>query len=166
MTLVVEDGTGSNPLANSFISLTDARAYATARGVTLPAVDADCEILAVKAMDYIEGQRDNFKGNRVASTQPLQWPRTGVVIDGFDIAETAIPLELPKAQAQCMCELQAGLELLPTQSDSRVLIRDKVGPLEQEWSDYGGNIPSFPKVDMLMRPLMRNSGFGLTTFRA
>lgn len=164
MALVVEDGT-QVANANSYVSLADARTYAAARGVTLPAVDLDCEILAIKAMDYIEAQRDKYKGNRVASTQALQWPRTGVVIDTFDITETSIPRELINAQVQTMIELFSGREVMPTSADSRVKIREKIGPIEDEWAEYGSMTPSFPKIDSLLLPLFKLGAFGLTTVR-
>jgi len=72
--LTVEDGsivTG----ANSYVSLAAARSYAAARGATVPAADADLEVMIIKAMDYLESHRDQFLGDSVERDQPLSFPR-------------------------------------------------------------------------------------------
>jgi hypothetical protein len=162
--LVIEDGTGVAN-ANSYATLEQLRAYATARGVTLSAVDATLEPLAIKSIDYLESVRDKFKGDKLTRAQALQWPRANVEIDGFEVAENEIPIELLNAQCACVMELHAGKDLLPT-SDGRILIRDKTGPLEQEWqSGTGSTSDSFPKVDALLQPLFKNMA-GFFTYRA
>jgi len=60
--IIVEDGTGTNQAANSYCAVADLRNYALLRNVTLPVADDDCAVLLIKAMDYIEAQRDRFKG--------------------------------------------------------------------------------------------------------
>lgn len=164
MTLTVEDGTQVAD-ANSYADLEKIRDYASARGVTLSADDAVVEAFAIIAVDYLEACRANYQGNKVASTQSLQWPRTGVVVDGFDVAETEIPRDLVSAECACVIELAAGFDLMPT-SDGRLLIRDKTGSLEQEWAPYiGSSSERFPKVDALLEPLFKPST-GFMTYRA
>ena len=82
MTLIVEDGSIVEN-ANSYVSVDDARTFASLRGVTLPASDAEVEVLLIKATDFIEAQRLRFQGSKVNQDQALQWPRTGVYVDGF-----------------------------------------------------------------------------------
>ena len=53
MALEIEDGTGK-PNSNSYVTVAQARSYALARGVELPAAEAAVESLLVQAMDYLE----------------------------------------------------------------------------------------------------------------
>ena len=113
MTITVETGSGTNAAANSYASVATLQAYAEARGYTLPDTDAGCELLLIKAMDYIEARRSRFQGMKTSSTQPLQWPRKWVIIDGYAINNGVIPIELVKAQ----CELAVAaytINLQPT----------------------------------------------------
>lgn len=71
ITLVVEDGTGSNPDANSYCAVADLQTYASMRSRALPSADDDCAILLIQAMDYIEAQRDRFKGVKTSQQDNL-----------------------------------------------------------------------------------------------
>lgn len=84
MTLIVEDGSNVAN-ANSYLSLTDIRAYATSRGITLP-VDALLEPMVFKSMDYIESVGSNFQGTPRYTApdytaQSLQWPRAAILYE-------------------------------------------------------------------------------------
>lgn len=127
MALIVEDGsivTG----ANSYVSTTDLTTYATARGVTLV---ADEEQLLIKAMDYIESLR--FKGVKRTQDQALQWPRINVVIDNYTFDSDAIPQEL--INGQCEVAIAIDQDLDPLANIERSTKKEKVGPLEVEYSD-------------------------------
>lgn len=69
--VVVEDGTGSNPAANSYAAVADLQAYATLRGAALPVAADDCATLLLRAMDYIEAQRNRFKGVKTSQAANL-----------------------------------------------------------------------------------------------
>ena len=81
MSLTIEDGSGVAD-ANSFVTVAEATAYAAARGLSLPATDAEKEQLLVKAADYLLSVEDRFKGERVAADQALSWPRSNVYLYG------------------------------------------------------------------------------------
>ena len=174
MALVIEDGSGL-PDSNSYVTLDQARAYALARGVELPADDAQAEALLIQAMDYLEAQRAKYQGRKTyPGVQSLQWPRTGVIIDcDYNLPASVIPTELKAAQMQSSMEVFAGLSLLPS-SDGRVVKREKVDVIETEYAtgaDIGpGGLmgtPSFPAVDALLEPLFNacGGGFFLKTVR-
>ena len=74
MPLIVETGL-IVPGADTYASVDDLRAYAAKRGASLPADDTDCEVLLVKAMDYLASKSERWKGQRVQLDQPLDWPR-------------------------------------------------------------------------------------------
>lgn len=153
MALVVEDGSGVTG-ATSYISLVNARAFATARGKTLSAVDATAEAALIKAMDVIESYRARFQGAKVDRDQALQWPRSGVVVDGFSIDDDEIPTCLPQAQAALAIESQT-TELFAN-SDGRQVVRERVeGAIEIEYSESGSSAPqpSFGLAEALLAPL-------------
>lgn len=156
MALVVEDGSiVAN--ADSYADLAFARDYATARGVTLPADDAEAEALAYKAMDYLEGKRGEFQGDKADPlNQSLQWPRKNVKIDCVDFPVDAIPKELKQAQARLMMEASAGVEIQPTRTGGFV-IEDTTGPLTTKYSERIGVSaePTITAVDALLEPLFK-----------
>ena len=170
MALIVETG-AIVAGANSYVSLTDCRAYATARALSLPVADADLEALLISAMDYLEGLRSRYQGAKVSpETQALQWPRTGVYVDGVAFGETAIPKELKDAQSRLACEKFAGVDIMPTTTGAFVS-EETVGPLTTKYdaSQGGGTQPNISSVDALLAPLFSQStagGLALRTVRA
>ena len=87
--LTIEDGT---VIANANSYTTDAEfvAYAAERGLTIPSVEGDRDVLQVLAKDYIDGL--TFKGYRADPTnQYLSFPRSGVYAYDRVIASDEIP---------------------------------------------------------------------------
>lgn len=169
MALIVETG-AIVAGANSYVSLADCRAYAAARALSLPVDDADLEALLVSAMDYLEGLRARYQGAKAnPETQALQWPRTGVYIDGVAFSETAVPKELKDAQSRLACEKFAGVDILPT-STGPFVSEETVGPLTTKYSaDQGNGLqPTITAVDALLEPLFSNAkaaGLAIRTVR-
>jgi len=164
MTLIVEDGTAKID-ANSYVSVATFRSYAVARGVTLSADDSACEILLIKAMDWLDSKRAMWKGKRATTTQALDWPRTGatsVVYTGDVFPSNQIPLNLTKAQMAAACEA-VSIELQPNQlpSDAGAVISKKVGPIEIAYanqSEWHGRVPVFSKAEAFMNDLIHRNG--------
>ena len=148
--------------ANTYVGVEDVRAYADARGLTLPEPDGDVEVLLVKAMDFLEAQEGRMQGARVDKDQELSWPRSGVTVNGFELGEDAIPKQLKNAQCQLACDA-ASTDLLPN-GDGREVIREKVDVLETEYAKTGSSAaqPQLVKAEALLAPLLSNSGFSLT----
>ena len=99
MALVIETGlivTG----ANSFTTDAELLAYALDRGITLPSLEADRDILQIKAVDYLTSKEDRFKGCRVSELQTLLYPRHSVYANGFLVASNVIPQNLKNAQME------------------------------------------------------------------
>lgn len=158
--MIIEDGSiVAN--ANSYVDLADARAYAVTVGETLPADDGELEALLIKAKNYLEALRDKYKGNKVSSTQSLQWPRYPVKIDGFEIAADYIPAELISAQSQLAIDQNNGIDIQPNK-EGAFIIKEKVGPLETEYSQSvgTGTQPTLTTVDALLNPLLKSGGLG------
>lgn len=165
MALIIEDGTGKTD-ATSYVTLAEIRAYATERGVTtIPAVDADAEVLAIKAVDYLEAVRDKYKGYKAGETQALQWPREDVYIDGYYFSSTDIPQELKDAQCQ-LC-IEAVTEDLQPNGGGRTITKEKVDVIETEYAARGAvaDYTTFTKVEALLEPILTSAGQALSAIR-
>jgi hypothetical protein len=165
MALVVEDGTiVAN--ANSYNDLTTIKAYAVARNRVLPDDDEIVSGYAIRAMDYLESFREQYKGTITDLTQTLQFPRTGVVIDDIELGENAIPGLIIAAQNQLIIEQSAGIVLQPTLVREGRVKRKTIGPITTEWfdSEATGIAPQITAVDIMIGPLL-NMQFGLRTLR-
>lgn len=168
MSLVIENGTIVSG-ANSYVTIAEAKAYASARALALPALDADIEPLLISAMDYLESKRSQYQGTKTSPlTQALQWPRTGVYIDCVEIASDVIPKELKDAQCRLACEQFAGVDIMPTKTGPFVT-EETVGPLTTKYdaSQGTGTIPDMTSIDALLAPLFSQcgQGFALRTVR-
>lgn len=161
MPLVIENGSIVAD-ANSYVTVAEARSYATARGKTLPADDTALNALLISAMDYLEAQRARYQGYKVSALQTLQFPRYGVQIDGIDLEATAIPSILKQAQIRLAMEANDGVDLQPTRSGGFVK-KEIVGPIETEYSEkVGVSIePELTAVEALLAPLFGSSNVGI-----
>jgi hypothetical protein len=154
MSLVIEDGSVVAG-AQSYASVQNLKDYASLRRLTLPEKTEEMEALLIKAVDYIESFRDKFRGHKKNDDQALQWPREHVYIDNDYFDSGAIPVEL--IQAQCQLAFDAiGGDLQATGSGQQI-IRQKVGPIETEYSDSGSSTVQrrFNKAEAFLKPLLR-----------
>ena len=164
MPLTIEDGSGVAD-ANSFVTVAEATAYAAARGLSLPATDAEKEQLLVKAADYLLSVEDRFKGERVAADQALSWPRKDVYLYGS--LEPLPDNQIPKALKNAQCQLAVDLvnnDLQPTDQGKEVQT-ETVGPLSTTYFRSGTSVAQPAKALALLEPLF-HSTLGLRTFRA
>lgn len=154
VTLIVEDGTGVVG-ANTYNSLTEIRQYAEERGIILPTDDTELSILAIQATDYLETFREKYQGLKTNLSQDLQWPRSGVTLDGETLDENLLPALLKKAHCQATAEaVEADLQANPSAS----VKKEKVDVLEVEYADSAISSTGFTKVESLLNPLFRVSG--------
>lgn len=168
MALVIENGSGVAD-ANSYATVAEARAYAAARGLTLPATDGPVETALVLACDKLESYR--YKGAKTDPANPLEWPRTAVYLPGAAsaLADDSIPVKLKQAQCQLAFD-STQTELQPT-GTGREVTKEKVDVIEIEYAPSstgsGSVIPEFNKAEALLAPLLASGGaFGLTSYRA
>lgn len=152
MAIIVEDGsivTG----ANSYTSEAELTAYAADRGVTLTAAES---VLLIKAMDYLETL--SYIGTKKTAAQPLQWPRTGVTIDGYSFASDAIPSQLKAAQLALAVSIDAGADPLAT--IDRATKREKVDVLEVEYMDNAASKAIISSVNAQLAKLLAGGNIG------
>lgn len=126
--------------------------YAAARGVTLSQAP---EVLLTLALDYIESLEPKMDGERADQAQPYSWPRT---------ITAGVPLAIKQAQMVAAMTADDGTVLMPVTAGPQI-IREKVGPLETEYSEGVSGTVSIPQIDGLIAPFLRNSGFFLNMVR-
>lgn len=165
MPLTIETGAGIVG-ANSYATVEEARAYATARGLTLPATDGPVEAALVLACDKLETYR--YRGAKTAADQALMWPRAEAYLDGaYDaVATDYIPAQLKFAQCQFAVESANGADLQPTGS-GREVIEKTVDVLTTKYAPTGAGTvtPQFNKAEAILAPLLASAAFGLSTLR-
>jgi hypothetical protein len=177
-TVVVEDGSGTNPAANSYISVADAQAYLDGELYAddwqnaTPATQAKAVISATRAIDA----NMVYGGFIVIFDQPLRWPRaycpnhevyTGYPYGGYPISMgniswgyypmNVIPQLLINAcalQAQEICKANrtADSDALGIQS-MRVDVIDLVFKSGQGYNVGGAFVPLSQEVMSLLRLL-------------
>lgn len=156
MAIVVEDGTGLNPAANSYVSEAELTTYATDRGITLV---GSADHLLLLSMDTIETRK--YQGSKTSTTQPLSWPRTGVVVDGESIASDEIPSDLKNAQIVTALSIDAGVN--PMGKIDPAVKREKVDVIEVEYQDNSASRSYDPKINAYLAPLLAYGG-GMSNF--
>ena len=159
MALIIEDGSIVED-ANSFATVAECRAFATARGLELPADDADVETLLIKAADFVLSLEASFQGYREDAEQDLPFPRYPVTLFGEEIAEGTIPKILK--HGQCRLAYDASLADLQATGGGRVVKKEGVGPLSVE---YGDDMASNPQVTptaalSILAPLFNYETYG------
>lgn len=151
MAIIVEDGTGTNPAANSYVSEAELTTYASDRGITLT---GSTDVLLVQAMDYIEVQ--SFKGTKTSEDQPLEWPRTGAYLDGYLIPSDSIPQTLKALQMRLAMDIDAGTDPNGV-SDQAVKQETVFGAVSVTYQD-GSSVSSISKQVRSLLGKLTNGG--------
>ena len=128
MTLIVEDGSIVSG-ADSYVSVAEYEAWATARNIEFDSSLVESQI--VRAMDYIETLR--FIGQKSTKAQTLQWPRVGVVVDGYELDYNEMPIQLKRAVFESVKAESEGVSQLA--NVERQTIREKVGDIEVQYTE-------------------------------
>lgn len=162
MALIVEDGSIVAD-ADSYGTVSGLKNFAAKRGTDLTEnyTDAQLEVAMIKATDYLESKRDRYQGEKVDSTQSLQFPRSGVYVDNILIATNAIPNELISAQ-YFLAMSAVSEDLQPDKSPDdkgRVTSETVEGAVSVDY-EYVESVtdPIFVKADALLQPLYEESG--------
>lgn len=150
MAIVVETGAIVSG-ANSYVTEAELTSYAADRGVT---ISSGQETLLLKAMDYIE-QLD-YVGIKYTRDQPLQWPRDGVWIDGFEYATSEIPDALKTAELSVALAINNGFD--PLAVIERATSRERLGDLEVEYQENAAAIPVIRSINAAIRKIVKGGG--------
>lgn len=149
MALVVENGSVVAG-ANSYVTLAEYRAWANARGITSSDSDTILERQVLRAMDYFEQLL--FIGNKANENQPLQWPRTEALIDGYYADATEIPVQVKRALYEAIKVEADGYSQWNNQE--RRTIREKVGDIEVQYADNSENRTITPALTSALSKLV------------
>lgn len=165
MALVVEDGS-IVPDANSYISLEDAKAYATERdfGVAWTgSTDSQLEAALLYATRWLD-ESWSWKGGIVDATQALDWPRDGVIDDeGRDVPRDSIPVAIQQAEVEMAHAHRIGsLAAIRTTGIDSV----KAGPVEVKFLGGGGQRTHYQFADRLVRGYALADGDSVQLVRA
>ena len=150
MTIIKEDGSIVSG-ANSYITVAEYEAWIDARDLTHAGHGnvAKVEGHILRAMDWLETQ--SFVGLKRTKAQSLQWPRDGVMIDGFAVDSTEIPQDLINAlyEATYADEREYG-EMAVIDRQTK---REKVGDLEVEYMDNANSLAHSPGIYFWLRKI-------------
>ena len=152
MAIIVEDGTVVTG-ANSYTSTAGLTTFATARGVTLV---TDAEQLLIEAMDFLENL--GFKGMKSLITQPLQWPRLNVCIDGYYVNSNSIPQQLIDGLCHIAIAIDQDTDFM--QDAVRTTTMEKVGDLEIQYSPGSAAAPYNKKIMHVLAKVLDNGSNG------
>lgn len=155
MALTVESGNGDAG-ADAYISVTDADTYFAARGnaTWVALTEAAKEQALRKGADYLQGYA--WKGARLASTQALAWPRSGVVVDGVTV--DALPTAIKYANAELAVRASAA-ELA---ADVGAAVKsEQVGPIAVTYADGARQQTRYEAVERMLAPYLFGGGSGM-----
>lgn len=130
MALTIEDGTIVAG-ADSFATAAELVAYAGNFGRVIPADTPSQEALLRRAA--LEINAKPWKGRTVSQDQMLAWPRYEVCLNRFLLPSNTIPAQIKAGQMALATEIHAD-DLSPPEQRLGAISREKVGPLDTEYS--------------------------------
>nr|WP_295383548.1 DnaT-like ssDNA-binding protein [Pseudoxanthomonas sp.] len=160
------DTTIGGAASDSYASLAEAATYHASRGnTTWDATDSEIQEQKLRAATAHLDSRYEWRGYRVAGTQALDWPRSGVVVDGYTLDSASLPVALKRA---CMELAFKALTVdLFADSDAQYVESVTVGPISRKLSaPRNGGQRRFAVVDSLLRDLVRGGGASVELIRA
>lgn len=142
MTITVEDGSGIAG-ANSYASLSDFRAYAELRGLTIPADDTAAEALLIRAADVMNGIKWLPGDSLEHKTYPgayLAWPRSDVWLRGRLLPPDSVPREIVYGQMALAAEIMADDAAPPETAVGPVILERVEGAVTVEYAENKGKV--------------------------
>lgn len=138
--------------ADSYVTLAEYQAHATARGWTLAGTDAADEANLRRAAQMMDATY-HWIGTQQYQFQARSWPRlVRGLVDGWPVDPDTIPGAIKSAQMEIAHELQLGNDPAAVTDGSVQRRREKVGDLEREIEYAGGVAPvRLPMVDRILR---------------
>lgn len=171
MALIIEDGSGLNPAANSYITVADFRIGARVLGYDFDTkLNSELETFLREGIETMQRKHSSaLKGYRAVSGQPLDWPRKDVQDDrymGMFVQEDSIPSEVVNAQIGYALAYFDDLTEKNTEQTG-TLVKRKIGSLEEVYSTESvtNNFTPFDaKAEAHLHPFLKKGG--LTLIRA
>ena len=157
MALIVETGTGaSNSESYASVAQADTRLVGFGNDTWTTLSTAEKEQALRRATAFMEQAfRSRWHGTRLLRTQALSWPRYGSIADGFTIDSTVVPGDVTNACIDLAFKAAAG----DLNADlTRAVVREKVGPLETEYSPHSPESVRYVSIEMALGPYLRSGG--------
>ena len=161
MALIVAPATG----AESYISVANADAYHVARGNAAWALlSPEVKEQALrKATDYMGRYSGRWKGERLNAGQVLDWPRAGVVVDGYEINWETVPAAIANACALLAMKASAG-DIAPDLGPQKQSV--KVGPIETTYATGTRQATRYQSAETLLAPYLSGAAGQVKVVRA
>ncbi|HET9819646.1 MAG TPA: DnaT-like ssDNA-binding protein [Rhodanobacteraceae bacterium] len=166
MTLVTESGAGLAD-AESFASVDFATAYHAARGnaAWAPATDDAKESALRKATEYLQQVHGlRWKGERMLSTQALDWPRWGAIVDNVEVGYDSVPNAIQKACASLA--LRALSAPLAPDIQRETASESIAGAVAVTYREGAPAYVRYREIDGLLARYLRAGNSGLMVTRA
>lgn len=157
--LIVEDGS-IVPNANSYVTIEEFVAYAGARGITIEHSRTPENQLIVAA-EYIASFEPRLKGAKIKRDQPMAFPRSGVVIDGFEWGSDEIPRNVILAQMQVALDIHAGVDPYNPPTNLPIVKERVEGAVEVQYAaPHGGSfkLSKSSSSQALVNSLLKSGG--------
>lgn len=152
MALTVETGQQATN-ANSYVTVAAYDAYLNARYIGRTDIsDAQAEAYILRAMDYFENL--DFIGMKATEAQSLQWPRSGVNIDGYGKDTDDIPKEVLVSIYELAYGFEQGFGI--NDPISRETVKEKIGEIEVEYKSSSADRTLLPAASQALRKLIKN----------
>ena len=164
MAITIETG-AIVPGAESLCSVAFADAFHAGRGNTLWATLSENEkeqALRRFTLHASGRYRSRWQGDRVSSAQPMDWPRAGVVADGYLLSSSIIPEDVQSAWA--MGAFKAAAEDLDADLE-RGVKAETVGPITTVYDEKSSRVKQYAAIDRLLQPYLKG-GNGMMLVRA
>lgn len=180
LTLVIEDGTGNNPAANSYVSLAEADTYHFGNLYAEEWNEAGSQKAVALAMATRLIDADmKFRGWALKSAQALAWPRIRAINDEAYVGyvpgrlsawfanyfdETAIPVRLKQATAQVALDLLRADRTVENSAKGIASMSVGQGAVSLTFSQKDRTQPLSEEAQRLLAPL-GNTRYGGGTVR-
>ena len=150
--LVVETGSQSTT-ANSYITLANYKTYRDDRyGDPHSNSDDSLTRFIFRAMSYFESLP--FKGSKASDEQALQFPRSGLMVDGYGINSNEIPVEVLESLYEIVFSYEQGNGIdEPIKKSS---LKEKIGDIEVEYKSSSADRTLSPTVTNAIRKLIKS----------
>lgn len=161
MALIVAPAAG----AESLCSVAHADAYHAARGAAAwAALTPDAKEQALRrATDHMGAYSGRWKGVRLSSAQALDWPRAGVVVDGYELPWETIPAAIANACAVLALKASTA-ELAPDLGPQKQSV--SVGPISTTYASGARQTLKFQAVDNMLAPYLGGGANNVMLVRA
>ncbi len=132
--IIVEDGKGGAPTANSYSDLGSLRFHGDYFRYPIPSAEEEQAAYLVRAAVAMNAM--GWKGSKTSADQPLAWPREGIVTSGELLSKTLIPYGIRHGQTMLAIEMYAADQGLTLHEPTHGFDGRKMIPLNRSNEHY------------------------------